>query len=882
MRTLLSLLGLSALALANGTLNARGPVRLTDHRVHARLHDRVCEVVVEQTFRSDADVRLEGRYVFPLPDEATVSEFAMTMGGKMVKGEVMEKNKARRIYEGIVARKKDPGLLEKIDRGVFSARVFPIEPKSDLTIRIVYQQILTERNGTTELRYPLARTRLGANDVKQTSIVVDVATDAPLRSIYSPSHAIDTAETKENGKQLTRISWEGGRNAQTKDFLLYVTRSADAVAFSLLSHRVAGEPGTFVALLAPVAAPKEDEILPKDVVYVLDTSGSMKGKKLAQAQAALQSGIRKLRVGDRFNLVGFSTEARSFRDELVQANPKNMAAAIAWVQAQQAAGGTAMDEAIQTALKMHDDERLGIVVLLTDGLPSVGERNPQTIVSNVERNRRNARVFVFGIGFDQNVAFLDSVAKTTRGAREYITPEQDLTVVVGRFFDRIDQPVLTDLRLELGEGVSEVYPKQLPDLFAGDQLVVMGRYSKAGPKNIRLHGKLRGKAVTYHYEGSLSNEAEVAPLPRLWAERKVEYLVQQLQLHGRNKELVDEVVRLGTKHSIVTAYTSGLVVEDEEIGVAGGGDIGDRPFTGPSSNSAIGIGGGASGFMPRRRGGRRNLRSGGGSARTQDAVELGLFWLASQQDVTTGLWTDPTTTASALLAYLGAGYTDRGSAKENKHAKTVRHGLRALMVAQRANGSYGPTLAADARATLALCEAFSRTKNPRYKKPAQSAVRWLNHSQPNDLITMGHVALALKVAKSVGLEVDPDAFERVRASMLNNKAKSNEERAAIVLTRILLGEDPRTSKAIHALSFGTPTVASTNDHLYFGTLAAFQIGGKTFRAWNEAMKPLLVESQQSEDKPRRGSWGDIHVTATRTRCLEIYYLYRRLFGPSRR
>jgi len=919
MRSVAVLLSLVLPALANGVLRANGPVRLTAHTVKAQVHDRVAEVVVEHTFHNDGGRRLEGEYVFSLPDGATVSEFAMTMGGKMVKGEVLERKKATRIYEGIVRRKKDPGLLEKLDRGLFRARVFPIEPRADLTIRLVFQQILPENAGTLELRYPLARAGLGAGDAPHVSLTVDIESTVDLRAVYSPSHTVETAR---DGKRKARVTWEGDRTAQEKDFLLYIGRSEDSVAFSLLSNRQAGEKGTFLAVLSPVAEAKPDEILPKDVVYVFDVSGSMRGKKIEQAKAALKFGIRGLREKDRFNIVAFSTEAKPFRDGLVAVNEAVKNAALHWVDDLGAGGGTALDEALQVALRMPTGERLPIVALLTDGLPSVGLRDPASIVKQAQKaNRAHARIFVFGVGFDQNVAFLDRIARTTRAAREYITSDGDLELVVSRFCKRIEQPVLSHLELDLGDGVSEVYPKKLPDLFAGDQLVVMGRYEKAGPRTIWLKGRLQGKEVTYVYEGTLAEQEEIRALPRLWAERKVEFLLEQTRLFGANKELVDEIVHLGKKHSIVTRYTAGLVVEEGELtgpstntsiglgGSAGGSrrsrteeisdhnevdtdtefeetagedGLSDAPFIGPSTNSAIGLGGGAGGGR-RGRGGRRLLMA-AGSIRTENATELGLSWLSKQQDPQTGAWVDPEQTGWAVCAFLGAGYTDRGSGSVNKHAKAVRWGLRYLMTEQKDDGSFGAGVRGDAIATLALCEAYWMTRNPRYRKPAQDALNSLARARRprsgwQDLITTVHCVLAFKSGKFAGLEVDPDGFEGARQDFDHAPPKTSEERAGIVLARIVMGEDPRGSTRLQAMAKELTPAGDDLGYLTLGTLATFQMGGQAWRDWNRWMKESVAESQEKD-----GSWPPapgttrLRTTAAKTLCLEVYYRYDRVFG----
>ncbi|MHC4818854.1 MAG: VWA domain-containing protein, partial [Planctomycetota bacterium] len=805
---------------------------------------------------------------------------------------------------------------------------FPIEPRQDLTIRLVFQQILPENAGTLELRYPLARTHLDAADAPRVSIAVEIESTVDLRTVYCPSHAVEAVR---DGKRKARIAWEGDCTAQDKDFLLYIGRSKDSVAFSLLSNRQAGEKGTFLAVLSPVAEAKPEEILPKDVVYVLDVSGSMRGPKLEQAKAALRFGIRGLREKDRFNIVAFSTEARSFRRGLVDVDPEVKDAAVAWVDSLEAGGGTALDEALQVTLRrMRTGERLPIVALLTDGLPTVGLRDPLRIVKRVQEiNRAQARIYVFGVGFDQNVAFLDRIARTTRAAREYITDGQDdLELVVSRFFKRIEQPVLSDIELNLGEGVSEVYPRKLPDLFAGDQLVVMGRYDQPGPRTVWLTGRLQGKRMAYSYQGVLAERKEIRPLPRLWAERKVEFLLEQLDLHGPNRELVDEVVHLGKKHTIVTRYTSGLVVEDGELAeprLTASRGIGrsargrraepdarpvvtdevsdhnevstdsqfeevhweeglvDAPWIGPSTNSAIGFGSSAGGGR-RGRGGRRALTARGSSARTESATERGLLWLAGKQDPRTGAWVDPEQTGWALCAFLGAGYTDRGSFRENRYARAVRMGLRYLMTQQRVDGSFATGVRGDAIATLALCEAYWMTRNPRYRKPAQDALHHLArarrpHAAWKDVITTVHCVLAFKSGKFAGLEVDPDGFEGARQVFDSTSPKTTEERAGIVLACILMGEDPRASTRLQALAKELTPAGDDLGYLTLGTLATFQMGGPVWRDWNRWMKKSVVESQESD-----GSWPPVpgatrlRTTAVKALCLEVYYRYDRVFG----
>jgi Ca-activated chloride channel family protein len=579
----------------------RSPVRLVGHRVRAKLNDRLADVTVEQVFHNDAPRQLEGTYLFPLPEGATVSNFAMTMGGRMVEGQIVEAEHARRIYEDIVRSRRDPGLLEYVGRGVFRARVFPIEPHSDLTIRLVYQQVLPEDAGTLELRYPLATDRMNGTPVDDVLVDVQVESPVPIRALYSPSH--DVAVARE-GDRRARVTYERSRKTtQDRDFLLYVGRSPADVGSSFLSSRAAGEDGTFLAVFAPSTEVPSDRRVPKDVVFVLDVSGSMAGPKMDQARKALVYGIRTLSAGDRFNAIAFSTGLNPFRDALVDATGEVKEAAVRWAEGLQAAGGTNIEGALAQSLPLLGGDRLSMVVFITDGRPSIGERNPDTIVKQVEAAARGrTRVFTFGVGFDLDVGLLDRIAETTHGARDYVTPEEDIEIATGRFFRKVQEPVMTDVRIDFGPGVHDVYPQRLPDLFAGGQVTVFGRYRETGARKVRLTGRVGGREVTQELDVNFRGEEAAPFLPRLWAHRKVAFLIDEIRLHGENKELVDEVIRLATRYAIVTPYTAGLVVEESELERLPAAswrlrlsDGRSRPPGDPAPGSA---GGGAGGIAP--------------------------------------------------------------------------------------------------------------------------------------------------------------------------------------------------------------------------------------------------------------------------------------------
>lgn len=561
----------------------RTPVTLKGHSVTAVVNDNVAEVTVEQVFHNSSGRQLEGTYLFPLPEGASVSQWAMTMGGKMVQGEIMEASRARRIYEDIVRRRRDPGLLEYMGRGLFKARVFPIMPRSDLTIRLTFQQVLPEDGGTLEFRYPLATDRFNHTPVQSTVIDIKVDSSVDLKAIYSPTHSV---EVTRNGDRKARIGYERSGRKQDKDLVVYIGRSTDGVGFSVQSHRPIGKDGTFMMVLAPRTEVPADQLIPKDVVYVLDTSSSMAGPKMEQARRALQYGVRLLRPDDRFNVIGFATNIYPFQDEMKAATSQMKEAAVKWIDGMQPRGPTNIDGALKAALALRGEgDRLFMIVFITDGKPTVVERDPNKILANVKAaNSANTRIFTFGVGYDLDVSLLDRIAEATRGARDYVRPDEDIEVVTGRFFKKVEQPVLSDVSIDYGPGVVEVFPRQLPDLFAGTQVVVFGRYKESGDRTIRLKGKVGSKVVSIEYQATLRNGEGAGYLPRLWAHRKVAFLLDEIRLHGANRELIDEVIRLATRYAIVTPYTAGLVVEENEM-------IDGRRFDAPSRRARRSLGG---------------------------------------------------------------------------------------------------------------------------------------------------------------------------------------------------------------------------------------------------------------------------------------------------
>lgn len=548
------------------------PLEVTYHHVSVKITDQVATTSVDQEFYNPNPSRLEGTYLFPVPKGAQIDKFSMDIGGKQVEAELLPADKARKIYEDIVRKARDPALLEYADRDVFKVRVFPIEPHGRKRIKISYTQVLKADSGLVGYVYPLNTEKFSAAPIKDVSIRVEVETRQPLKSVYSPSHEV---EIKRHGPHRATAGFEARDVKPDLDFALYFAPEQEELGVNLLAHRSGDEDGYFLLLASPGVDVDDRKVVPKDVALVLDTSGSMAGKKLEQARKALRFCVENLNEGDRFEILRFSTEIERLFDGLVEATKPNRARATEFIERLKPIGGTAIDEALKRALALKSevrgpksDDRPFVVIFLTDGKPTVGTTDEQQIVANVKRtNESRTRVFCFGIGTDVNTHLLDKIAEETRAASQYVLPDEDLEVKVSNFFAKIKDPVLANPTLKFTGAVrvSRLYPSPLPDLFRGDQLLLVGRYSGQGDAAVTLEGTSRGATRRFTYEVSFPRMAEGHEfVPRLWATRRVGYLLDEIRLHGENAELKDEVTELARKYGIVTPYTAYLIVEDED------------------------------------------------------------------------------------------------------------------------------------------------------------------------------------------------------------------------------------------------------------------------------------------------------------------------------
>lgn len=538
-------------------------------KIDTRISSQVATTHVEQIFRNDTDATLEGIYFFPIPEQASITEFAIWDGDRRLVGEVRSREEARRIYDEIVRRQRDPGLLEYAGKNLFQASIFPIPPRSDKKLELKYSQVLEAQAGTIAYRYPLGTGRQVAQ-IGTVSGRVELDSKDPIRNVYSPSHAVDI---KRNGDRRSVITFETAAGKEPQDFQLFYTRSAEDFGVTLLTHREPGKDGYFLLMISPKDDWSEQEYAAKDIVFVLDTSGSMSDAgKMEKARAALLYGIRILRPQDRFNVISFAGEERLMETGMVTADDQGRKRGEAFAQSLRPVGGTNINQALLTSMmQFQSSDRPKILVFMTDGLPTVGETNALRIVENARAAKvQGLRIFTFGVGYDVNTALLDKLAAENGGVADYVEPQEDIEVKVSNFFARINHPVLTDLRLDMAGVETDLsYPRALPDIFKGSQLTIIGRYNnpiQMDHVRLGLSGNSRGANRTLFYNNLSFPLREDANdfLPRLWATRRVGWLMEQIRSNGEQRELHDEIVDLGTRYGIVTPYTSYLALEPNE------------------------------------------------------------------------------------------------------------------------------------------------------------------------------------------------------------------------------------------------------------------------------------------------------------------------------
>ncbi len=501
----------------------------------------------------------EATFFMDLEPDQRVDRLKVKIAGKEAEAEILDQDKARKIYEEIVRKKKDPALLEYYGSKLLRVRIFPLPPQADFEVEIETVETLRAQDGVVRVQTLNASPSSFQKPLRRVTVEATIASSASVvKSVFSPTHAVNVSRRDAHEARLT---YDKRDYVPSGPFTFYYTLGGNDLGATLIAAPD-GEDGAFMLTLTPPAEGKDEDRLPRDVAFLVDTSGSMnEAGKIDQAKAALKKCVATLTAKDRFNIITFSTEAQAYSHGAVEATEKARNDAIAWIDSIRARGGTNLEEALQRAQVLPIREGASkFVVLISDGTPTIGERDLRKLVQ--QASVLGARVFVFGVGADVNTQLLDRLAIETGGDRQYVDAKEDLPLVLEGFARRIDAPLLADPKVVFDGAVTEIHPRRLPDVFRGGELTVYGRYKGAAPRQVEVRGTANGREVRRSYELNAVPDLRHGFVARLWAIQKVDFLIDEIRLRGASKELVDHIVEVAKRYGIVTPYTSALMTED--------------------------------------------------------------------------------------------------------------------------------------------------------------------------------------------------------------------------------------------------------------------------------------------------------------------------------
>lgn len=573
----------------------RLPLEHTD--VEIEVSGFVARAKVRQRYTNPFDKPIEAVYVFPLPNKAAVDGMTMTIGEKVIRGQINKRAEARRIYERAVAAGKRAGLLEQERPNIFTQSVGNILPGDRIEIEITYVDILDYRDeGAFELVFPMVvgpryipgqtlneqGSQSGDGTVADTDQVPDAARitppvlepgqrsghdislsvklDAavPIRALHSISHAVDT-EQHSPSRRTVRL--HASDQIPNKDFVLRYQVAGKAPQVALITHKDGQRDGFFTLVVLPQQQVTDAQTVPRDLIFILDTSGSMRGEPLAKSKDAMQRLIQGMRPSDRFNIVRFAGDTSTLWSQPRPKTSQNLAAALAYVERQRGSGGTEMRSGIVEALAQPSDpERLRIAMLLTDGY--VG--NEQGILAAIEKERRGARVFSLGVGSSVNRFLLDRVATVGLGEAFYLRQDEQSDETIARFFKRVDRPSLAHIALDWGNlSVTGLTPARIPDLWQGQPILVHGRYARGEQGELVVRGRIGAEPYEKRIPVQLpAKEPANGALASVWARSRVKELMLSLARGASPQAVEGQVTKLGLDYGLMTQWTSFVAVEE--------------------------------------------------------------------------------------------------------------------------------------------------------------------------------------------------------------------------------------------------------------------------------------------------------------------------------
>ncbi len=553
----------AGLLLADGGLG--GALEIEEHSVHVTINNGVAVTDVTQVFRNLEDRQVEALYTFPVPKGASVSNFSMWIGGQEMVGEVVEKKRAREIYESYKARRVDPGLLEQTDYKTFEMRIFPIAPRGEQKVQITYYQEAEVDDDWATYVYPLAtvtRRDITARTKGKFAFAADVKSEIPIAAIESPSHEKDFVMAS-HGERYAQASLETSGGDLNHDLVLAYKLSRPRTGIDLIASKEMGDDGYFLlTLTVGEDLAKLDKGM--DYVFVLDVSGSMEQEgKLRLSRGSIGAFIDELDPEDRFEIVTFNIQPTTLFKKLAQATDESKASARTFLESQEAKGGTVLKPAVDTAYRYCDPDRALNVVILSDGMTEQRER--AALHQLIRQRPSSARVFCIGVGNEVNRGLLESLAEGAGGLAAFISRGDDFGRQAKAFRRKLTRPAATNLELAFdGASVYDLEPQKLPNLYHGAPLRVYGRYKGQGKGTVTVRGDVGSKELKKSMDLELPKEDSSNPeIERMWAWHKVDRLLKEADRGNAPPRLLDDIVWLGESYSIATEYTSFLVLEND-------------------------------------------------------------------------------------------------------------------------------------------------------------------------------------------------------------------------------------------------------------------------------------------------------------------------------
>lgn len=555
------------------------PLRVNSYHINVSIDNQLTITRIKQVFANLNDFQVDCIYIFPVSDDVAISNLALSVDEEPVTGKMFTHNESRSVYRSSIRQGHNRALMEHLGTRAFVADVRGIPANSLLNIEFEYSQIVQVENDVVKYAYPLSLAKTAETPIVNLAIRMDIESDSELRTIYSPSHEI---EIDRDDDHHVHISYTGNDVDPDDDFECRYSVSDESFGMTLLTHRAdASEDGYFMLLVSPKYEFKNTDVMKKDFIIVLDHSGSMEGEKVRQAKEALRYCVNNLNYGDRFNLILFNSDITSLADRLHRRKewvdsegvPYSTAlshqlidakegreTALAFIENIEGRGMTNINDALLIALSEEPDpNRPRIIVFLTDGCPTVGVTRESQILKNVaEANKKQSRIFIFGVGYDLNMRFLDKLAADNEGTRNYVEPHEYIETAVSSLFRKMNVPVLVNVELSSEQiHTKEFSPSVLPDIFRGEQLTLLGRYEGHGDTVLKLRGKIGAEAQEYsksvHFAGL---EEDNDFLPTLWAQHRIVDLVDYAAINGYSEELRKEIERLSTEYNVITPHTS--------------------------------------------------------------------------------------------------------------------------------------------------------------------------------------------------------------------------------------------------------------------------------------------------------------------------------------